>query len=97
MRIGSKFLVTSALTAGLLAFGGQKQNPSSDPTRNNPDVPHQEPGTDNPDVGKQRHTEPGATTSTDTGTDSGQKGKQNGKRKGHNKKSTAGATQSSTA
>ena len=41
--------------------GSQSKRDQHDPTKNNPDVPRQEPGTDNPDVGKQRHPPPGGT------------------------------------
>lgn len=96
MKLCSKIFITSTLVMGLTAFGAQKQNPTSDPTRNNPDVPHQEPGTDNPDVGKQRHPEPGTTTSTDTGTSSDQTGKQHTGKKARHKKSTATGSQTSS-
>jgi hypothetical protein len=64
--------------------GSQKKRGQNDPTKNNPDVPHQEPGTDNPDIGTQRHPVPGGTGEKQTGTSTRQ-----AKRKAKPKKDTS--------
>lgn len=59
-------LTAVALTLPPAMFAQQQTSPQNsptptNPTHNNPDVPHQAPGTDNPDVAPQNQPAPGGT------------------------------------
>lgn len=63
----------------------------SDPTKNNPDVPHQAPRPDtNPDLAPQNQPAPGGTSSTSSGTAKQAKGNKHHRRKGDNTSSDSG-------
>ncbi len=90
MNLNLKMLAVLGCATGLLAFSpGQKENPPAkqtsptDPTVNNPDVPHQEPGTNNPDMGKQRQS----TSAPDSGKQEGSSTETGKAKKSHHRKS----------
>ena len=63
----------------------------NEPTKNNPDVPHQAPNPDsNPDLAPQNHPAPGGTSSTSSGTAKPVKGNKHHHRKSSKSTSDTG-------